>query len=84
MPYKRRKNDVDDSKEQEKKSYIIGYVRRASVSQLKRLHRYYPLDEGKEPSNNFFALQERLLKFVKDAANTKAINRIYDVLPPSY
>jgi hypothetical protein len=87
MPYKRRKSNVDDSKEHEKRSYIIGFVKRASVAQLKELNKHIRLEsnEAKFPKN-FFKLQERLINYVKekDTLGIKMINRIYDVLPPSY
>jgi len=87
MPYKRRKSNVDDSKEEDKRSYIIGYVNRASVADLKKLNSRFSIMGNRESlSKNYFTIQERLIKWVKDkdALSIRAINRIYDALPSSY
>lgn len=87
MPYKRRKSDVNNSKDADKRSYIIGYVKRASVEQLKQLNKYFRIEGNREKlPTNFFKIQERFIAWVKDAdaLSIRAINRIYDVLPSSY
>ena len=85
MPYKRQKSSVNDSKEEEKRSYIIGYVKRASVADLKKLNKHFLLEnEDVKLSKNYFKIQERLIKFVKHMANIKTLNKIYEVLPASY
>ncbi len=87
MPYKRRKSDVNNSKDQDKRSYIIGYVKRASVAQLKELNKKFRIEGSSESfPKNFFKIQERFIEWVKDkdALSTRAINRIYDNLPSSY
>ena len=87
MPYKRRKNDVNNSREQEKRSYIIGYIKRASIAQLRELNKYFRIESSRETlPKNSFKIQERFIEWVrdKDALSTRAINRIYDVLPQSY
>jgi hypothetical protein len=85
MPYKRRKSDVNDSKVQEKKSYIIGYVKRASVTQLREINKYFMLETNskKLPKNTAF-IQERLINFVEDLRSEKTLNKLYDILPLSY
>lgn len=87
MPYKRRKSNVNDSKEEEKRSYIIGYVKRASVAQLKALNREVHIESsGEKLPKNMFKIQERIIQWVgdKDALTPRVINKIYDVLPSSY
>ena len=87
MPYKRRKSNVNNSKEGDKRSYIIGYVKRASVAQLKELNKQFRIESrGEVLPKHFFNIQERFIGWVKDkdALSTRAINRIYDILPSSY
>ena len=85
MPHKREKSDVNDAKIQDKKSYIIGYVKQASVAELRHINKYVTLEtNSKKLPKNMYTIQRRLINSVEGWVNEKTLNTLYDILPRSY